>query len=270
MAKKTLFNPPDSAEREYLRVMATLTNAMAAASNRIIIPAIGGLVAEFNGQVKNDGAIESLAAIMAVFSESVRGAVETSISSLPAIAANVNRHNASEFSKIFKSNTGYDLPPTVPAAGAFKIGVSPLRSEPFIAPLTDAWLKTNTDLIKSLPTRLNPELEQIITRGMVAGKSVKTIKDEIKARYAVNDYRAKLIAQDQTLKFHSSLSRYRLESVGVTKYTWRSVQDNRVRPEHQHYNGQEYAFSDPPPDGNPGEPVRCRCRAEGIWDDGDD
>jgi hypothetical protein len=58
-----------------------------------------------------------------------------------------------------------------------------------------------------------------------------------------------------------------LQSVGVERYIWRSVQDSRVRPEHAEYNGNEYGWDDPPPDGNPGQPVRCRCHAEAVWPD---
>ncbi|MEN9589133.1 MAG: hypothetical protein RLZZ481_919, partial [Pseudomonadota bacterium] len=91
---------------------------------------------------------------------------------------------------------------------------------------------------------------------------------EIKARYGVTDARATLIAQDQTLKLNSDLTRYRLLSVGVKEYIWRTVGDTRVRYSHAERNGKTYSFDKGPAGGShPGLEVRCRCRSEAKWPD---
>jgi SPP1 gp7 family putative phage head morphogenesis protein len=149
------------------------------------------------------------------------------------------------------------------------LGVNVFRSEPVLKPLAEGWVSENTSLIKSLPTRLHPELEGIVRRGVMNGQSVKDIKEQIKARYGVSDYRAKLIAQDQTLKLNADLTRYRLQSVGVERYVWRSVQDSRVRPEHADRNGNEYSWKEGAGGSHPGQEVRCRCRAEAVWGEED-
>jgi len=150
------------------------------------------------------------------------------------------------------------------------LGVSVFRSEPFLTPLADAWVSENVALIKSLPVRLHSEIDGIIRRGVINGSSVRDIKNQIRARYGVTEYRARLIAQDQTLKLNASLTRYRLQSVGVKRYIWRTVHDDRVRPKHAARNGNVYSWDKGPHDGlHPGMEVRCRCRAEAIWDDDD-
>jgi SPP1 gp7 family putative phage head morphogenesis protein len=170
---------------------------------------------------------------------------------------------------VVKANTGYDLPPVMQGAPrATELGVSVFRSEPFLKPLADGWVSENTSLIKSIPTKLNPEIEGIVRRGVTSGASVTDIAKQIKDRYGVTDNRARLIAQDQTLKLNADLTRHRLQSVGVERYVWRTVNDNRVRHNHVERNGKTFAWDTPPSGGShPGIEVRCRCRSEAIWDD---
>lgn len=257
MAKKTTFLPPDSQEREYTRLMLRFSRDMQRDVNQLLIPRIGDFKQQFDREMRGDGVFDDLSALMAVLLQRAGLLAAPLQLSLPNIMQSINRHNDRQFQMVVKSNTGKDVG---------QLGVNVFRNEPFLRPLADAWIKTNTDLIKSLPTRFYPELEGIISRGVTSGLSVKAIQQEIKARYGVSDYRARLIAQDQTTKFHSQLTEYRLKSVGVEKYIWRSVQDSRVRPDHAERNGKEFSWDKPPSDGHPGQPVRCRCRAEAVWD----
>lgn len=257
MAKKTTFLPPDSQEREYTRLLLRFSRDMHRDVNSLLIPRIGEIKSQFDREMRGDGWIDDLSALIAVLLQRA-GLLSAPLQiALPNIAQSINRHNDRQFQLVVKSNLGKDVG---------QLGVNVFRNEPFLAPLSNAWIKTNTDLIKSLPTRFYPELEGIIRRGVLSGMSVKDIQKEIKARYGVTDYRARLIAQDQVLKFHSQLTEYRLKSVGVDRYIWRSVQDSRVRPDHADRNGKEFSWDKPPYDGHPGQPVRCRCRAEPVWD----
>ena len=263
MAKKTLFNPPDSQEREYTRLLLAYSRRLIADVNRVLVPQLGNLTRQANAELRADTWSEDLALIMLTLAQLALEAITPVIRRLPGQFEAVSRQNEGQFKLVVRANTGLDLPTRVPAAQL--LGINVFRTEPFLAPLAENWVKTNTDLIKSLPTRLHPELEGIIRRGVMNGASVKQLSKEIKARYGVTEYRARLIAQDQTLSLNADLTRYRLQSVGVKRFIWRSVQDSRVRPEHAEYNGKEYAWDKPPPDGLPGQPVRCRCRAEGIF-----
>lgn len=257
MAKKTTLLPPDSQEREYTRLMLRFSRDMQSDVNQFLIPRIGDFKQQFDREMRGDGVFDDLSALMAALLQRAGLLAAPLQLSLPNIMQSINRHNDRQFQMVVKSNTGKDVG---------QLGVNVFRNEPFLRPLADAWIKTNTDLIKSFPTRFYPELEGIISRGVTSGLSVKAIQQEIKARYGVSDYRARLIAQDQTTKFHSQLTEYRLKSVGVEKYIWRSVQDSRVRPDHAERNGKEFSWDNPPYDGHPGQPVRCRCRAEAVWD----
>lgn len=267
MAKKKTFNNPDSQEREYARLLVGFSKQLQADVNRVLIPRLPGIKAEFEIDARADGWIDTLDALIAELVRLSLGAMAGVVARLPFLFGSISRFNESQFRLVVKANTGLALPAVMPGAPSSSIlGVNVFRSEPFLAPLAEGWVRESTSLIKSLPTRLHPEIEGIIRRGVMGGQSVKQLKDQIKARYGVTDYRAKLIAQDQTLKLNADLTRYRLQSVGVTEYIWRSVQDSRVRPEHAYLNGKTFSWDKPSSEGHPGKPVRCRCRAEGIWD----
>ncbi len=45
-----------------------------------------------------------------------------------------------------------------------------------------------------------------------------------------------------------------------------SSHDSRVRPLHALYDGHVYKWGNPPADGYPGQPIRCRCVAIPVFD----
>lgn len=266
MAKKTTFNNPDSQEREYTRLLLRYSKQLQADVNRVLLPRIDDVIVQFKVESRADSWIDTLDSLLAELARLALDAMGSVVTRLPGQFNAVSKFNEGQFKLVVKANTGLILPPVMPGAPSSSLlGVNVFRSEPFLKPLAEGWISENTALIKSLPTRLHPELEGIVRRGVMNGQSVKDIKDQIKARYGVTDYRAKLIAQDQTLKLNADLTRYRLQSVGVERYVWRSVQDSRVRPEHADRNGTEYSWKEGAGGEHPGQPVRCRCRAEAVW-----
>jgi SPP1 gp7 family putative phage head morphogenesis protein len=269
MAQKKTFNNPDSQEREYTRLLLRYSKQLQADVNSVLVPRLDDIVLQYKVESRSDSWIDTLDALMAELARLALTALGSVVTKLPGMFSAVSKFNEGQFKLVVKANTGLPLPPVMPGAPSSSIlGVNVFRSEPFLKPLAEGWISENTALIKSLPTRLHPELEGIIRRGVMNGQSVKELKEQIKARYGVSDYRAKLIAQDQTLKLNADLTRYRLQSVGVKEYVWRSVQDSRVRPEHADRNGKTYSWDKGPSNGqHPGQEVRCRCRAEAVWDD---
>lgn len=266
MAKKTTFNNPDSQEREYVRQLARFSKQLQADVNRVLLPRLDDIVVQYKVETRTDTWIDTLDSLMAELARLALELVGSVVTKLPGQFNAVSKFNEGQFKLVVKANTGLTLPPVMPGAPSSSLlGVNVFRSEPFLKPLAEGWISENTALIKSLPTRLHPELEGIIRRGVMNGQSVKDIKDQLKVRYGVTDYRAKLIAQDQTLKLNADLTRYRLQSVGVEEYIWRSVQDSRVRPEHAERNGNTYPWKGGAGGSHPGQEVRCRCRAEAVW-----
>lgn len=266
MAKKSTVNNPDGAEREYVRDLRRYVREMAAEVERLLVPSLPAILEEYKREARSDAWTDRLREIMNELIRLMAVLADPRVQRLPGRFTVVSSFNDAQIAMIAKANTGLTLPSVQVGAPVSRLlGVNVFRNEPFLAPMAEGWVKVNTDLIKSLPTRLNSELEGIIARGVMNGASVKQLRDQIRARYPVSNYRATLIAQDQTLKLNAALTRSRLESLGVRQYTWRSVQDSRVRPEHADLNGKVFSFDNPPSEGNPGTPVRCRCRAEAVW-----
>lgn len=268
---KKLFSFPKSQEREYTRLLSRYSQQIQLDVDRVLISRLNDIVLQYKVEARADSWADTLDAIMAELTRISATTVATVVNKLPNLFSAVSRFNEGQFKLVVKANTGLKVPSVMPGAPSSSLlGLNVFRSEPFLKPLAEGWIKENTSLIQSLPTRLYPELEGIIRRGVMNGQSVKEIKEKLKSRYGVTDYRARVIAQDQTLKLNADLTRYRLQSVGVKKYIWRSVQDNRVRAEHAEHNGKTYTWETGANGKHPGQDVLCRCRAEPIWEELDE
>lgn len=147
------------------------------------------------------------------------------------------------------------------------LGTDLLRSEGPLRSVMEGFVAENVSLIRSIPQQMFGEVEQLVTRGIVAGTPNRELQKEISERFEVSKRRARVIARDQIGKLNGQLNAKRQKDIGVTQFIWRSVQDERVRNEHQLRNGQIYNYSDPPDGELPGEPIQCRCYAEPVFGD---
>lgn len=137
----------------------------------------------------------------------------------------------------------------------------PIRDAGVGKKLTD-WTTENVALIKSLPSETFDKIERIVLGGINDGRRWEEMADEIEKRFDVARSRAVLIARDQVGKFYGAVNRARQGELGITSYRWRTSLDERVRPEHAEREGKLFSWADPPEDGNPGQPINCRCTAE--------
>lgn len=151
------------------------------------------------------------------------------------------------------------------------LGVELFYNEPWLETEMQGFTKTNVDLITSIPKQYLQDVEGLVQRGLKSGRSVRDIQKELTARYkgALRNKprnRAELIARDQTMKLNGDLNHLRQTNLGIEKYTWRTSQDERVRPSHAVLDGRVFKWSDPPDVGHPGEDFQCRCTAEPVID----
>ena len=122
--------------------------------------------------------------------------------------------------------------------------------------------QTNADLITGLGQRMAEDIAKVVEEGVVSGSRWETIAKRLEHVGGVTESRAALIARDQVGKLYADINRQRQGNLGVTRYVWRTVRDNRVREEHEALDGDSFEWSSPPPDGHPGEAVNCRCYAD--------
>ncbi len=144
------------------------------------------------------------------------------------------------------------------------------------------------DLITNVSQQLKSNISREISDGMANGESYQSIRKRIlsqgvsgisgKAPFETAGKRARLIARDQIGKLNGRITRARQEQLGITRYIWRSVLDERVRgnpagkypyatPSHWNREGVVFSWKNPPEGGHPGEAILCRCWAEPFFED---
>lgn len=137
-----------------------------------------------------------------------------------------------------------------------------------LGPLIQQFTATNVGFIKSLSDRYLTGVRTTVLGDISAGKRWEEIADDVEHRFDVSESTAKLIARDQTGKFFGSLNQVRQQELGIERFVWRTVGDNRVRDEHDAIDGDIFTWEDGAPvEGFPGEPVNCRCTAEPYLQD---
>jgi SPP1 gp7 family putative phage head morphogenesis protein len=138
-------------------------------------------------------------------------------------------------------------------------------------------MKENVAMIKTIPSQLLDEVEEVISEHLANGARVETIAKGLQQRFEITQRRAETIARTESAKLASQLTEQRATSAGIEWYIWSTSLDERVRDSHQAMEGQRCRFDDPPtPPGedeayNPGGIYNCRCTAlpdvEGLLDE---
>lgn len=151
------------------------------------------------------------------------------------------------------------------------LGIDILKSEPQLRPVAEEFTRRNVALIKDLPQQLLTQVQERMMQALALGSRAEAIRKELVERHGIAENRAALIARDQVGKLVSSLTEARQKKLGITRYRWRTMRDNRVRSHHREREGQEFEWANPPKedpiDGHPGQPIGCRCYAEPIIED---
>lgn len=166
------------------------------------------------------------------------------------------------------------------------LGINPLVAEPYLPTVMRQFIDENTNLIRSIGSEFFGKIQQdtykYIQEGVYNKEYAKQIGAEfsgefqrqyergiLKRRVTNADARARLIARDQISKYNGQLNQTRQTALGITKYRWVTVGDDRVRESHRSKNGKIFSWNDPPADtGHPGQDYQCRCVAAFVADEG--
>jgi len=184
-----------------------------------------------------------LAALSAV---SIDDATVSSLVSL--VARRVERFNADQFHRMLRQAYDVDI----------------FKAEPNLARMSAIWEAENIKLIKSIPAQYLDNLHGKVVAAVQKGTSLRDLTAQVRQTYDVPRKRAELIARDQVGKLNGQLTEYRQQNIGVEEYTWHGVLDSRERDEHVAREGERFRWDTPPPDGHPGQPIRCRCWASAV------
>lgn len=240
---------PQGDERDYLRALRTQAEAAILAVERHVIPALDLVLRQDdlrNTPEGDEGWFESLrrAFMEALGAATVADGQAEGLAGL--VAQRVEKYNRDQFHRLLRRAYGVDV----------------FKSEPGLARILRPWEAENIGLIKSIPEQYLDTLHGRVVAAVRNGTSLRDMTKQIRETYDLPRKRAELIARDQIGKLNGDLTEYRQTNIGVKKYLWRGVLDERERDEHVEREGQEFEWDKPPPDGHPGKPVRCRCWAE--------
>lgn len=158
------------------------------------------------------------------------------------------------------------------------LGADVFTSDRRIPGLVNGFVVENAQLITSIPEKLMLDIADMTARAVAQGVPWPKLAGEISARFGMARDRARLIARDQVGKLYGQINAERQKELGVKRFIWRTVRDERVRgdpdgkypraePSHFHREGKTYSYDDPPDGELPGEPINCRCYAEPVFDD---
>lgn len=184
------------------------------------------------------------------------------VGAAPGIATRVVRANLGSVDDKLSSRVNTSL--------GIQIRQGLIEHGPIAGAMNDA-LADNVDLIESISSDYFDELETILADNWA---NVGDWRDAVEAVGDLGDVtqsRAELIARDQTNKLNAKFNEVRQTSIGVKKYEWVTVGDDRVRPAHEELDGSEHDWDNPPTDsdgetGHPGEAIQCRCASDPILD----
>lgn len=141
----------------------------------------------------------------------------------------------------------------------------------FYQAITTDWISDNVDLIKTIPQNSLDKMKEIVYEGYMKGSSTTDIVKAIQRQYGVDKRRAKLIARDQTAKLNADITKHQQTDAGVNHYKWSGVRDQRERASHLRLEGHIFSWNNPPEtDGgrrcHPGQDYQCRCCAIPVFD----
>jgi SPP1 gp7 family putative phage head morphogenesis protein len=176
------------------------------------------------------------------------------------------------------------------------LGFEYSSDEDFFEQAKRQWAQENYELLKGLNSDQVKGINEIISRGIRNGTTLKDLTEEIVKFDKKLKNRSKTIAMDQVGKLNGKITQIRQQQIGINEYEWITSADERVRPRHKTMNhkimswSDSTIFADPDTDierddnGNiikinwrqrtsemesgviPGEAINCRCQGVPWWE----
>lgn len=242
---------PHAQEAEYLRALLRLLTDANTTLTRHLLPVLDAYARE--QRQRGDGWRADADGWGEEFKRAIRAAARSALAAMPnAVLARLARKMAGDVSDFQRQQLRRQF--------AAMLGIDVLKAEPDLRPTVEAFTKENVALIKSIPEKWFGQIETQVVEALSSGVRAEPLAKQIQKRYGVAKSRAAFIARDQVGKLYASVDRERQQANGVTHYTWRTANDNRVRPEHRSLNGERFAYDKPhPKEGHPGTRPLCRC-----------
>lgn len=153
------------------------------------------------------------------------------------------------------------------AAQAGVRGIELAKHEKWLDDFMKLSIHENVNYISTIRDEYFTKIEAIVYQGVKNGESMKDIRGQLVKQIGMTENRAQFIAVDQSGSVIGQMTAKRHKSIGVEKFKWSTSGDERVRPSHRSLSNNVYSYDDPPSEGLPGTPFRCRCVAIPVFDE---
>jgi len=257
---------PRSAERTYEAELVRMVRPIQIQIRELIAelkPDFAELEARADAQViRLDALGDAIGKVRAHRDRSIKG-TRVKVGRLRKLARTIDNVNRASVSAQVGEALAIDPAAALEGAATVRLPTGSRR----VARTLDAWVGNNSKLVVDVPVKTWRQVESTVRDGFKRGSRHEVIARRLVERGVVAESRARLIARDQINKLNGQLTEARHRDLGITRYTWRTVQDDRVRDEHLALEGTVWSWSDPSPEGHPGEPIQCRCFAQPIVSD---
>ena len=149
------------------------------------------------------------------------------------------------------------------------VDVRPFLQEGPISSFMEQRVADNVGLVRTIPQRFHDKLRTRVGETFAASPfDQQALSQVLRQEFKSSGWNLRRLTRDQSQKLNAQLTQVRHGQLGVTRYVWRTSEDERVRETHQAHNGKMYEWANPPPvTGHPGQDVLCRCTAEGVVSD---
>lgn len=146
----------------------------------------------------------------------------------------------------------------------------------------EGFKRRNVERIESIRGEQLNTFRDILDEAEAGGWRVEQLRDRLLDDLDVTQAKAEFLARDQTLKLAADITEERQTQAGISRYVWRTSNDERVRgnpsgkwPRGMHYelDGEEFEWADPPitnengDRNHPGQDYQCRCIAIPVLPD---
>lgn len=130
-----------------------------------------------------------------------------------------------------------------------------------------ASIHENVKLVKTIPAQYHDDLERVISEGVRSNWAIDEIEEVIQDRFDVAASRTRTIAMDQTNSLYSAITRAQHSEIGLKRFRWIAVMDDRTRPSHANRHGTVYTWESGADGAYPGGSINCRCIAIAVKDE---
>ena len=149
---------------------------------------------------------------------------------------------------------------------ALGVDIKMFLTRPAVAAFMTQKIAENVDLIRTIPPRFHEGLKRRVAEEFAeAPFDQARLRVMLRKEYQSSGYNLRRLTRDQTSKTIGGLTEKRHQQLGISRYVWRTSQDERVRASHEANNGRTFEWANPPAGtGHPSSDVQCRCNAEPL------